>query len=73
MITQTNEKGEPHPVVPPKFEGGVFLVIVQNNETGENYTQHFRLFNTESDAEDYAATFTQHWITAKIVLLPNVK
>ena len=73
VITQTDEKGELHPVVPSKFEGGVFLVIVQNNESGENYTQYFRLFNMESDAEKYAATFTQYWITTKIVLLPDVK
>lgn len=72
-MNKPDSNGEFHPVVLPAFKGGIFLVIVQNNESGENYTQHFRLFYTESDAEKYAATFTQHWITTKIVLLPYVK
>ena len=72
-MCEQDSNGELHLVVPPAFSGGIFLVLVQNNETGENYTEHFMLFHTETDAERYAATFTQHWITTKIVLLPNVK
>ena len=61
---------ELHPAVPPEFKGGMFLVLVENNETGVVCTSQLKLFTTESDAQDYAGTFTQHWITTRIVLLP---
>ena len=69
-MTERDSNGELHPVVPPKFEGGVFLVLVQNNETHEVYTAQLKAFTTESGAQYYASTFTQHWITARIILLP---
>lgn len=61
-----------HPAIPQRFKGGIFLVLVQNNETHEVYTTELRGFTVESEAEDYANSFTQHWITARIILLPIV-
>ena len=65
-----DENGELHPVIPSEFKGGVFLVLVQNNETHEVYTAQLKAFTTESGAQYYASTFTQHWITTRIILLP---
>lgn len=72
-MIREDENGELHPVAPPKFEGGIFLVLVQNNETNEVYTTRIRGFTSESDAQDYASTFTQHWISTKVLLLPIVR
>lgn len=72
-MNQEDEDGELHPVTPPEFKGGIFLVLVQNNETNEVYTTRIRGFTSESDAQDYASTFTQHWISAKVLLLPIVR
>ena len=69
-MNELDNNGELHPVVPPPFQGGIFLVLVQNNETHEVYTSQLKVFTTESDAQWYASTFTQHWITARIILLP---
>lgn len=65
-----DSNGEFHPTVPPPFRGGMFLVLVENNETGLVCTSQLKLFTTEPAAQDYASTFTQHWITTRIVLLP---
>ena len=69
-MNEHDSNNELHPVVPTKFNGGVFLVLVQNNKTHEVYTAQLKAFTTESDAQYYANTFTQHWITARIILLP---
>lgn len=71
-MTQEDENGEHHPVVPPPFGRCIFLVLVQNNETHEVYTAQLKAFKREGDAQDYANTFGQHWITARILLLPIV-
>lgn len=65
-----DSNGEFHPTVPSPFQGWIFLVLVENNETGVVCTSQLKSFTTESDAQDYAGTFTQHWITTRIVLLP---
>ena len=72
-MIEEDSNGELHPTVPPMFNGGIFLVLVQNNETNEVYTTRIRGFTSESDAQDYASTFTQHWITTKVLLLPIVR
>lgn len=72
-MIREDENGELHPAIPPMFNGGIFLVLVQNNETNEVYTTRIRGFTSESDAQDYASTFTQHWISAKVLLLPIVR
>jgi hypothetical protein len=69
-MNREDENSELHPIVPSEFNGGIFLVLVQNNETHEVYTAQLKAFTTESGAEYYASTFTQHWITARIILLP---
>lgn len=69
-MNEHDSNGELHPVVPSKFNGGIFLVLVQNNETHEVYTAQLKAFTTESQAQYYASTFTQHWITTRIILLP---
>lgn len=71
-MNKTDTKGELHPVVPSKFNGGVFLVLVQNNETHAVYTAQLKAFEREGDAQDYVNTFTQHWIMARILLLPII-
>ena len=72
-MIEEDSSGELHPTVPPMFNGGIFLVLVQNNETNEVYTTRIRGFTSESDAQDYASTFTQHWISARVLLLPIVR
>lgn len=72
-MIQEDENGELRPTVPPMFNGGIFFVLVQNNETNEVYTTKIRGFTSESDAQDYASTFTQHWISARVLLLPIVR
>lgn len=72
-MNEKDSNNELHPVVPPEFKGLVFLVLVQNNETNEVYTTRIRGFTSESDAQDYASTFTQHWISARVLLLPIVR
>lgn len=72
-MTQEDSNGELHPAIPPMFSGGIFFVLVQNNETNEVYTTRIRGFTSESDAHDYASTFTQHWISTKVLLLPIVR
>lgn len=72
-MNQEDENGELHPTIPPMFNGGIFFVLVQNNETNEVYTTKLRGFTSESDAQDYAGTFTQHWISARVLLLPIVR
>lgn len=72
-MIREDENGELHPVVPPSFKGGIFLVLVQNNETSEVYTTELRAFTSESDAQNYASTFTQHWISVRVLLLPIVR
>ena len=72
-MIEEDSNGELHPTVPPMFNGGIFLVLVQNNETNEVYTTRIRGFTSESDAQDYASTFTQHWISARVLLLPIVR
>lgn len=72
-MIQEDENDELHPAVPPMFNGGIFFVLVQNNETNEVYTARLRGFTSESDAQDYASTFTQHWISTKVLLLPIVR
>ena len=72
-MIEEDSNGELHPTIPPMFNGGVFFVLVQNNETNEVYTTRIRGFTSESDAQDYASTFTQHWITTKVLLLPIVR
>lgn len=72
-MTKRDSNGELHPIIPPMFNGGIFLVLVQNNETNEVYTTRIRGFTSESDAQDYASTFTQHWISARVLLLPIVR
>jgi hypothetical protein len=69
-MNEHDSNNELHPIVPSEFNGGIFLVLVQNNETHEVYTGQLKAFTTESGAEYYASTFTQHWITARIILLP---
>ena len=69
-MNEPDSNNELHPVTPSEFKGGVFLVLVQNNETHEVYTAQLKAFTTESGAQYYASTFTQHWITARIILLP---
>lgn len=69
-MNEPDSNGELHPVTPSEFNGGVFLVLVQNNETNAVYTTQLKAFTTESEAQYYASTFTQHWITARIILLP---
>lgn len=69
-MNEHDSNGELHPVTPPEFKGGIFLVLVQNNETHEVYTAQLKAFTTETEAQYYASTFTQHWITARIILLP---
>lgn len=69
-MNEYDSSGELHPVIPPEFKSGIFLVLVQNNETHEVYTAQLKAFTTESEAQYYASTFTQHWITARIILLP---
>lgn len=69
-MNEPDSNGELHPAVPPEFKGGIFLVLVQNNDTHEVYTAQLKAFTAESDAQWYASTFTQHWITARIILLP---
>lgn len=69
-MNEHDSNNELHPVTSPEFKGGVFLVLAQNNETNAVYTSELRAFATESDAQYYASTFTQHWITARIILLP---
>lgn len=72
-MNREDSNGELHPTIPPMFNGGIFFVLVQNNETHEVYTTELRAFTVESEAEDYAGTFTQHWITARVLLLPIVR
>ena len=72
-MNQEDENGELHPTTPPMFNGGIFLVLVQNNETNEVYTTELRAFTSESDAQNYASGFTQHWIAARVLLLPIVR
>ena len=72
-MNREDENGELHPVTLPEFKGGIFLVLVQNNETHEVYATRLRGFTSESDAQDYASTFTQHWISARVLLLPIVR
>lgn len=69
-MNEPDSNNELHPVVSSEFKSGIFLVLVQNNETHEVYTAQIKAFTTESGAEYYASTFTQHWITARIILLP---
>lgn len=72
-MNEHDSNGELHPTIPPMFNGGIFLVLVQNNETNEVYTTRMRGFTSESDAQDYASTFTQHWISTRVLLLPIVR
>lgn len=72
-MIEEDSNGELRPTVPPMFNGGIFLVLVQNNETNEVYTTRIRGFTSESYAQDYANTFTQHWISARVLLLPIVR
>lgn len=72
-MNREDENGELHPVTPSEFKGGIFIVLVQNNETHEVYTTELRAFTVESEAENYAGTFTQHWISARVLLLPIVR
>lgn len=72
-MTEEDSNGELHLAVPPMFNGGIFFVLVQNNETNEVYTTKLRAFTSESDALDYAGTFTQYWISARVLLLPIVR
>lgn len=72
-MNQEDENGKLHQVVPPPFSGGIFLVLVQNNETREVYTTQLRAFTVEGEAQDYANSFTQHWIMARVILLPIVR
>ena len=69
-MNEPDSDGELHPVTPSEFNGSVFLVLVQNNETHEVYTAQLKAFTAESGAQCYASTFTQHWITTRIILLP---
>lgn len=69
-MNEPDSNGELPPVIPSEFNGGVFLVLVQNNETHEVYTAQLKAFTTESGAQYYASTFIQHWITTRIILLP---
>lgn len=72
-MIEEDSNGELRTTIPPMFNGGVFFVLVQNNETNEVYTTKLRAFTSESDALDYAGTFTQHWISARVLLLPIVR
>lgn len=72
MICETDSNSELHPVPPPEFKGGIFLVLVQNNETEEVYLARLRAFTVESDAQAYANSFTEHWIRTRIILVPIV-
>lgn len=72
MSCKIDSNGELHPVLPPKFKGGIFLVLVQNNETEEVYLARLRAFTVESDAQAYANSFTEHWIRTRIILVPIV-
>lgn len=69
-MIRKDENGELHPEVPRPLGDCKFLVTVQNNETGELYTDHFALFTHESSALDYAKSFNQHWIVTKVLLIP---
>lgn len=69
-MSKTDSNGELHPTIPRALGECKFLVIVQNNETGELYTSHFALFSTETLALNYAKSFDMHWITTKVLLIP---
>lgn len=73
MSCETDSNGKLHQAIPPRFKGGIFFVLVQNNETNEVYTTKLRGFTSESEANDYANTFTQYWIIARVILLPIVR
>lgn len=68
-MNQEDENGELHPAVPPTFTGDyVYIVVIENNETGEVYKENIKAFGRESDAQDYANSYTQHWVNATILL-----
>lgn len=68
-MNQVDENGELHPAVPPAFTGRyVYLVVIENNETGEVYKENIKVFACESDAQEYANSYTQHWVDATILL-----
>lgn len=69
MAYETDSNGELHPEVPPLFTGNyVFIVVIENNETGEVYKENIKAFAREIDAQDYANSYTQHWVDATILL-----
>lgn len=72
MSYKIDSNGELHPVPPPAFKGGIFMVLVQNNETEEVYLTRLKAFTVESDAQAYANSFTKHWIRTRIILVPIV-
>lgn len=68
-MIEKDSNGELHPVVPPTLTGRhVFIVVIENNETGEVYKENIKAFDREGDAQDYANTYTQHWVNATILL-----
>ena len=69
-MIEKDENGELHPTTQRELGELKFLVIVQNNETGELYTSHFALFSSETPALNYAKSFDMHWITTKVLLIP---
>lgn len=72
-MSEEDSNGELHPTIPPMFNGGIFFVLVQNNETEEVYLARLRAFTEESEAQAYARSFTQHWIRTRVMLLPIVR
>lgn len=68
-MNEPDTNDELHPAVPPTFTGRyVYIVVIENNETGEVYKENIKAFANESDAQDYANSYTQHWVDATMLL-----
>lgn len=68
-MVERDSNGELHLTVPPDFTGRhVYIVVIENNETGEVYKENIKAFDREIDAQEYANSYTQHWVDATILL-----
>jgi hypothetical protein len=66
-MTERDSNGELHPVVPHPFEGGVFLVIVQDDKTAT--IEKLEAFERESDALNYAKSLDKSKLKSTLHLL----
>lgn len=66
-MTKRDSNGELHPVSPPTFNGGIFLVLVQNDKTSK--IEKLEAFEREANALEYAESFDKSKSTATLHLV----